>query len=133
MTFCTSTFFTQVREPFLFQAIKICVLCHQHTYYFNIIKIIIRYIIICTTLEQISNFAFQEETPKFKGKDLLSVDIQRGRDVGLQPYNKIRSVCGIPEAKSFDDLIDLIDYEVNTTNFTYKPNFIFIFLNLIDK
>lgn len=56
---------------------------------------------------------FQQTTPKFKGDDLLTKDIQRSRDTGLPPYNKMRSVCGIPEAKTFDDLIDLIAFEVN--------------------
>ncbi|XP_015373366.1 PREDICTED: peroxidase-like [Diuraphis noxia] len=59
----------------------------------------------------ISNCLFQQATPKFSGSDLLSVDIQRGRDTGMPPYNKMRSVCGIPEATEFDDLIDLIAYE----------------------
>ncbi|XP_060842044.1 peroxidase-like [Rhopalosiphum padi] len=59
----------------------------------------------------ISNFLFQQTTPKFRGNDLLSADIQRGRDTGMPPYNKMRSVCGVPEATEFDDLIDLIAYE----------------------
>ncbi|XP_060870516.1 peroxidase-like [Metopolophium dirhodum] len=59
----------------------------------------------------ISNCLFQQTTPKFSGSDLLSTDIQRGRDTGMPPYNKMRSVCGIPEAKEFDDLIDLISYK----------------------
>jgi len=62
---------------------------------------------------QISNCLFQQTTPKFSGSDLLSVDIQRGRDTGMPPYNKMRSICGIPEATEFDDLIDLIAYEVD--------------------
>lgn len=62
---------------------------------------------------QISNCLFQQTTPKFSGSDLLSTDIQRGRDTGMPPYNKMRSVCGIPEAKEFDDLIDLIPYKVD--------------------
>jgi len=31
----------------------------------------------------------------------------------MPPYNKMRSACGIPEAKEFDDLIDLISYKVD--------------------
>lgn len=47
------------------------------------------------------------------GVDLLSYDIQRGRDTGLPPYNKMRQLCGLPIAKSFDDLIDIIPIDVS--------------------
>lgn len=50
--------------------------------------------------------------PDFIGQDLLSIDIQRGRDVGLPIYNQVRSICGIPRAKSFDELLDLIPFKV---------------------
>uniref|UniRef100_A0A2H8TZW2 Peroxidase n=1 Tax=Melanaphis sacchari TaxID=742174 RepID=A0A2H8TZW2_9HEMI len=54
----------------------------------------------------ISNFMFHSNNSI--GVDLLSYDIQRGRDTGLPPYNKMRQLCGLPVAKSFDDLIDII-------------------------
>lgn len=66
---------------------------------------------------QISNFLFQKTTPKFISNDLLSADIQRGRDTGMPPYNKMRPICGIPEATEFDDLNDLIAYEVGARPF----------------
>jgi len=47
------------------------------------------------------------------GVDLLSYDIQRGRDTGLPPYNKMRELCGLPVAKSFSDLIDVIPTDVS--------------------
>jgi len=47
------------------------------------------------------------------GVDLLSYDIQRGRDTGLPPYNKMRQLCGLPIAKSFDDLSDIIPADVS--------------------
>lgn len=55
---------------------------------------------------------FLQTAPKFNGHDLLMTDILRGRDTGMPPYNSMRSVCGIPEARTFDDLTDLIAYEV---------------------
>lgn len=42
--------------------------------------------------------------PPYTGRDLLAIDIIRGRDVGLQPYNKVKHLCGLPLAKDFDDL-----------------------------
>jgi peroxidase len=56
---------------------------------------------------------FRFNLPDITGQDLLSIDIQRGRDVGLPIYNQVRSICGIPQAKSFDDLLDLIPTKVN--------------------
>lgn len=54
------------------------------------------------------------------GVDLLSYDIQRGRDTGLPPYNKMRQLCGLPVAKSFSDLIDTIPTDVSENiNFSY--------------
>ncbi|XP_022169129.1 chorion peroxidase-like isoform X2 [Myzus persicae] len=47
-------------------------------------------------------------SPNFVGVDLLASDILRGRDVGLQPYNQVRHLCGYPLAQNFDDLVDLI-------------------------
>ncbi|XP_022166792.1 peroxidase-like isoform X2 [Myzus persicae] len=61
----------------------------------------------------ISNFLFRSNLPDITGQDLLSIDIQRGRDVGLPVYNQVRSICGISRANSFDDLLDLIPFKVN--------------------
>ncbi|CAH1724815.1 unnamed protein product [Aphis gossypii] len=47
----------------------------------------------------------------YSGFDLLSYDIQRGRDNGLPPYNKIRYICGLKKANTFNDLSDLISLE----------------------
>lgn len=43
----------------------------------------------------------------------MSVDIIRGRDVGLQPYNFVRNLCGLPLAKSFEDLVDVMHIKVS--------------------
>lgn len=59
------------------------------------------------------------------GVDLLSYDIQRGRDTGLPPYNKMRELCGLPVAESFDDLVDVIPSDVSRPY--SRHGFIFLF------
>ncbi|XP_050667238.1 peroxidase-like [Leptidea sinapis] len=43
--------------------------------------------------------------------DQISMDIQRGRDMGVRGYNDYRNLCGLRHAKSFSDLLDVIDRE----------------------
>jgi len=62
---------------------------------------------------KISNIVIQSPKINTTGFDLLSYDIQRGRDVGLPPYTKIRKLCGLSLPKSFDDLSDYIPSAVS--------------------
>lgn len=63
---------------------------------------------------QVSNFVFTKKVYNriAMERDLITLDLMRGRDVGLQPYNQVRSLCGLPLAKDFEDLADLIHIKV---------------------
>ncbi|XP_027853265.2 peroxidase-like [Aphis gossypii] len=57
----------------------------------------------------ISNFMFRSHLTG--NQDLLSVDIQRGRDVGVPSYTTIRKLCGFKEITSFEDLTEFLSIE----------------------
>lgn len=48
------------------------------------------------------------------GMDLVAINIQRGRDHGMPPYTKWRKICNLPEAKSFNDLSDVMSADVSS-------------------
>eukprot|EP00210_Caulerpa_lentillifera_P000497 g480.t1 len=43
-------------------------------------------------------------TPMHGGKDLIAIDIQRGRDHGIPDYNTARIELGLPEVLSFEEI-----------------------------
>lgn len=53
-------------------------------------------------VDDLRNFLFGP--PGAGGFDLASLNIQRGRDHGLPPYNDVRQSIGLPEIQSFSDI-----------------------------
>ncbi|KAK7071018.1 hypothetical protein SK128_013626 [Halocaridina rubra] len=60
---------------------------------------------------ELTNHLFQ--TPKFNfGMDLMSINIHRGRDHAIGTYNEIRQICGLPRARTFNDIKDQIPAQI---------------------
>jgi len=47
------------------------------------------------------------------GTDLISIDIERGREYGLPCYNEFRQLCGMKKFKTFQEFTDEISIQVN--------------------
>lgn len=53
--------------------------------------------------QEVTNHLFKKVGARF-GMDLVSFNMQRGREFGLPGYMEFRKFCGLPGAESFQDL-----------------------------
>ncbi|PSN37939.1 hypothetical protein C0J52_20255 [Blattella germanica] len=61
---------------------------------------------------EITNHLFEDRHIPHSGVDLIALNIQRGRDHAIRPYNDYRALCNLKRATSFEDLSREIPPEV---------------------
>jgi peroxidase len=55
-------------------------------------------------IDDVRNFLFETPVPGVRGLDLVSLNIQRGRDMGLPDFNRVRRDFGLPGIRKFSQL-----------------------------
>jgi hypothetical protein len=77
----------------------------EKNYYTTPVEIeIYRYILYRYKTVEVSNHLF--EISNGRGNDLISTNINRGRDHGLPPYMEYRKMCKLHTTNRFSGLID---------------------------
>ncbi|KAJ9573877.1 hypothetical protein L9F63_008737, partial [Diploptera punctata] len=61
---------------------------------------------------EITNHLFEDRHIPHSGVDLIALNIQRGRDHAIRPYNDYRALCNLKRASTFEDLSREIPPEV---------------------
>ena len=55
-------------------------------------------------IDDVRNFLFETPVPGMRGLDLISLNIARGRDMGLPDFNRVRGDFGLPRIRKFSQL-----------------------------
>jgi peroxidase len=55
-------------------------------------------------IDDVRNFLFEVPVPGLRGLDLVSLNLQRGRDMGLPDFNRVRRDFDLPAIRRFDQI-----------------------------
>ncbi|XP_055882270.1 peroxidasin-like [Biomphalaria glabrata] len=85
-------------------------------------------------VEEITNHLFEPPAaPKGRGLDLVSLNLQRGRDHGIPPYRDYRKVCGLRPIVDFDDTEALGPYAAQLARVYKSVDDIDLFTGLVHE